>query len=81
MAHPVLLSVQVGPSGKVVGWLDLDLRSSQGLWVATIATFSPSSVLEHPKPPSHVTYLSQQMDHLVEALHKRRLRLLNHREF
>ena len=33
-----------------LGWVDLDLGSSPGWWAATVATYLPSRVVEHPKP-------------------------------
>ena len=35
-----------------LGWVDLDLGSSPGWWAATVATFCPSRVVEHPKSKS-----------------------------
>ena len=31
------------------GWVDLDLVSSPGWWAATVATYCPSRMVEHPK--------------------------------
>ena len=35
-----------------LGWIDLDLGSSPGWWAATVATYCPSRVVEHPKSKS-----------------------------
>ena len=35
-----------------LGWVDLDLGSSPGWWAATVATYCPSRVVEHPKSKS-----------------------------
>ena len=35
-----------------LGWADLDLGSSPGWWAATVATYCPSRVVEHPKSKS-----------------------------
>ena len=32
-----------------LGWVDLDLGSSPGWWAATVATYCPGRVVEHPK--------------------------------
>ena len=32
-----------------LGWVDLDLGSSLGWWAATVATYCPSRMVEHPK--------------------------------
>ena len=32
-----------------LGWVDLDLGSSPGWWAATVATYCPSRMVEHPK--------------------------------
>ena len=34
---------------EYLGCFDLDLRSSPGWWAATIATYCPSRMVEHPK--------------------------------
>ena len=31
------------------GWVDLDLGSSPGWWAATVATYFPGRMVEHPK--------------------------------
>ena len=33
-------------------WVDLDLGSSPGWWAATVATYCPRRVVEHPKSKS-----------------------------
>ena len=35
-----------------LGWVDLDLGSSPGWWAATVATYCPSRMVEHPKSKS-----------------------------
>ena len=35
-----------------LGWVDFDLGSSPGWWAATVATYCPSKVVEHPKSKS-----------------------------
>ena len=35
-----------------LGWVDLDLGSSPGWWAATVATYCPGRVAEHPKSKS-----------------------------
>ena len=35
-----------------LGWVDFDLGSFPGWWAATVATYCPSRVLEHPKSRS-----------------------------
>ena len=39
---------------KVVadGWVDLDLVGSPGRWAATVATYCPSQMVQHPKSKS-----------------------------
>ena len=32
-----------------LGWFDLDLGSPPGWWAATVATYCPGRVAEHPK--------------------------------
>ena len=44
-----MLSVQSGASGERLGWVDLDLGSSPAWWAATVATYCPSRMVEHPK--------------------------------
>ena len=34
---------------EYLGWVDLDLGSSIGWWAATVATYCPSRMVEHPK--------------------------------
>ena len=41
--------LQSGASGLRLGWVDLDLGSSPGWWAASIATYCPSRMVEHPK--------------------------------
>ena len=31
------------------GWVDFNLESSAGWWAATVVTYCPSRVVEHPK--------------------------------
>ena len=45
-------SVQSGASGERLGWVDLDLESSPGWWAASVATYCPSRMVEHPKSNS-----------------------------
>ena len=35
-----------------LGWVDLDLGSFPGWWAATVATYCPSRMVEHPKSKS-----------------------------
>ena len=35
-----------------LGWVDLDLESSPGWWAATVASYCPSRMVEHPKSKS-----------------------------
>ena len=35
-----------------LGWVDLNLGSSPGWWAATVATYCPSRMVEHPKSKS-----------------------------
>ena len=35
-----------------LGWVDFDLGSSPGWWAATVATYCPSRMVEHPKSMS-----------------------------
>ena len=37
---------------EYLGWVDLDLGSSIGWWAATVATYCPSRMVEHPKSKS-----------------------------
>ena len=52
--HVLLLSssphclLQSGASGERLGWVDLDLGSSPGWWAASVATYCPSRMVEHP---------------------------------
>ena len=32
-----------------LGWVDLHLESSPGRWAATVATYCPSQMVQHPK--------------------------------
>ena len=38
--------------GQESGWVDLDLRCSQGWWAAIVATYCPSRMVEHLKSKS-----------------------------
>ena len=38
-----------------LGWVDLNLGSSPGWWAATVATYCPSRMVEHPKSKSTET--------------------------
>ena len=35
-----------------LGWVDSDLGGSPGWWAATVATYCPSRMVEHPEPKS-----------------------------
>ena len=35
-----------------LGWVDFDLGSSPGWWAATVASYCPSRMVEHPKSKS-----------------------------
>ena len=50
----VLLVIKYRVSHLVadLGWVDLDLGSSPGRWAATVATYCPGRVVEHPKSKS-----------------------------
>ena len=37
---------------EYLGWVDFDLGSSPGWWAATVATYCPSRMVEHPKSKS-----------------------------
>ena len=37
---------------EYLGWVDLDLGSSSDWWAATVATYCPSRMVEHPKSKS-----------------------------
>ena len=41
-----------GDGGWLPGWVDLYLWSSPGWWAATVATYCPSRMMEHPKSKS-----------------------------
>ena len=41
--------VQRDPGALAQGFVDLDLGSSPGWWAATLATYCPSRMVEHPK--------------------------------
>ena len=44
----VSLNSTVWASGLQLGWVDLDLGSSPGWWAASVATYCPSRMVEHP---------------------------------
>ena len=44
--------IQSGASGLGLGWVDLDLGSSPGWWAASVATYCPNRMVEHPKSNS-----------------------------
>ena len=44
--------IQSGASGERLGWVDLDLGSSLRWLAATVATYCPSRMVEHPKSNS-----------------------------
>ena len=46
------VNIQRDPGGLAQGFVDLDLRSSPGWWAATVATYCPSRMVEHPKSKS-----------------------------
>ena len=48
----VINKVQSGASGERLGWVDLDFGSSPGWWAATVATYCPIRMVEHPKSKS-----------------------------
>ena len=48
----VVVTVQGGASGRTVGWVDSELGSSPDWWAATVATYCPSRMVEHPKSKS-----------------------------
>ena len=45
-------AVQGDSGGRIPRFVDLDLGSSPGWWAATIATYCPSKMVEHPKSKS-----------------------------
>ena len=44
--------IQGDSGGLRLGWVDLDLGSSPGWWAATVVTYCPSRMVEHPKSKS-----------------------------
>ena len=44
--------LQSGASGLRLGWVELDLGNSPGWWAASVATYCPSRMVEHPKSNS-----------------------------
>ena len=42
------VDLQSGASGERLGWVDLNFGSSLGWWAASVATYCPSRVVEHP---------------------------------
>ena len=44
--------VQGDPGGLAQGFVDLDLGSSPGWWAATVASYCPSRMVEHPTSKS-----------------------------
>ena len=65
---------------EYLGWVDLDLGSSPGWWAATVATFCPGRMVEHPKSKStqprysttRVTlYLGKRGSNLRQSLPKK----------
>ena len=55
-SHKVLsnlcILLQRDPGSLAQGFVDLDLWSSPGWWAATVATYCPSRMVEHPKSKS-----------------------------
>ena len=47
-----LTLVQRDPGGLAQGFVDLDLGSSPSWWAATVVTYCPSRMVEHPKSKS-----------------------------
>ena len=47
-----LTSLQRDPGGLAQGLVDLDLWGSPGWWAATVATYCPNRMVEHPKSKS-----------------------------
>ena len=48
----IIYKLQSEASGERLGWVDLDLGSSPGWWAASIATYCPCRMVEHPKSNS-----------------------------
>ena len=46
------VALQGGASGRTVGWVDSELGSTPSWWAATVATYCPSGMVEHPKSKS-----------------------------
>ena len=44
--------LQGDSGGRIPRFVDLDLGSSLGWWAATVATYCPSRMVEHPKSKS-----------------------------
>ena len=47
-----------------LGWVDLDFGSSPGWWAATVATYCPNRMVEHPKSKSTQPRFSTRCDTL-----------------
>ena len=47
-----------------LGWVDLDFGSSPGWWAATVATYCPNRMVEHPKSKSSQPRFSTRCDTL-----------------
>ena len=46
------MELQGDSGGRIPRFVDLDLGSSPGWWAATVATYCPSRMVEHPKSKS-----------------------------
>ena len=44
---PAPLLIQVGTSGQVVGWVEINIRRSPQFWAVTVATFCPGNIPNH----------------------------------
>ena len=61
-------SYRVGLVVWQLGWVDLDLGSSPGWWAATVATYFPSRMVEHPKSKSTQPRYPGKMADSVEVI-------------
>ena len=71
-------SLQGDSGGRVPRFVDLDLGSSPGWWAATVATYCPSRMVEHPKSkstqPRYSTTRVTLYAHIVWRRRRRRRR-------
>ena len=55
--------VQGVPCPRRLGFVDLYLRSSPGWWAATVATYCPRRIVEHPKSKSTQPRSTRTINH------------------